>query len=182
MVTAADFRKQDGFKYAIDNGAWSAFKSKTPFNESAFKRCIDLIGKEADFIVVPDIVCGGIHSLRFSESWLQRVTSFDTLALLPVQDEMTPEDIESILGQKVGIFIGGSDHFKESTMGQWARLAERKGVYIHCGRVNTNRRLRMCVAEGIDSFDGSGPSVFPDNCIKLSNEIERLRLQPFLSF
>jgi hypothetical protein len=45
-------------------------------------------------------------------------------------------------------------------MGRWARLAHSRGSICHVGRVNSARRVRLCMAAGVDSFDGSGVSRF----------------------
>jgi len=157
MISARGVHRDEGFQYAIDNGAWTAFKKKQPFDSEAFERVLETHGKNADFIAVPDIVCGGLESLEFSKGWLNRLTGCYTLLLLPVQDGMTVPDVEPLLSKHLGIFIGGSDDFKESTMGEWAGLARKVGCRIHCGRVNSQRRLKLCQLWGIDSFDGSGP-------------------------
>src|SRR5262245_9927254 len=58
------------FKFAIDNGAWPAHTNNVPFDEVGFKRLVNTHGPAADFVVVPDIVKGGLRSLDFSLSWL----------------------------------------------------------------------------------------------------------------
>lgn len=49
---------------------------------------------------------------------------------------------------------------EEATMHRWSALAHSLGSWCHVGRVNTQRRLRLCQMAGADSFDGSGPSRF----------------------
>jgi hypothetical protein len=48
--------------------------------------------------------------------------------------------------------------FKESTVGDWAELARERGTICHVGRVNSQRRIHLCAAAGVTSFDGSGVS------------------------
>lgn len=61
-----------GFPYALDNGAWSAFQQKKPFDEEAFGRALARWADAADWVVAPDIVAGGLPSLEMSLRWLPR--------------------------------------------------------------------------------------------------------------
>src|SRR5262249_44400269 len=61
-----------GFPYAIDNGAWTAHVKGLPFDGEAFTGLLDRLAAAADFIVIPDIVAGGLASLAFSLSWRAR--------------------------------------------------------------------------------------------------------------
>lgn len=160
MVSAKGVLRTEGFRYALDNGAWHSYANKVPFDADAFRRALDLFGERADFIVLPDIVCGGLRSLEFSLSWLDEVRAFGRLMLLPVQDGMEVESVDEVLGDRMGIFIGGETEWKERTMHDWADFAHMFGIYVHCGRVNSRRRLKLCKHAGVDSFDGSGPSRF----------------------
>lgn len=158
MVSAKGVLRSEGMAYALDNGAWNAHVNGTPFDGAAFEKALDLLGECADFIVLPDIVAGGMRSLDFSLSWLDRVRAYGRLILLPIQDGMTIEAVDPVLGDGVGIFIGGSTEFKEKAIPDWCDFARMYGIYSHVGRVNSRRRLKLCKQAGADSFDGSGPS------------------------
>jgi hypothetical protein len=56
--------------------------------------------------------------------------------------------------------------WKEATMALWGQVARSAGASMHVGRVNSARRIALCVAAGADSFDGSGASRF---AVELSN-------------
>lgn len=157
MVSAKGVLRTEGFRYALDNGAWTAFQQQQPFDVPAFERAVRELGTGADFVVVPDIVAGGLESLAFSLDWLPRLSG---LRLLAVQDGMTEDDVAPHIGRSVGVFVGGSTPFKEHTMAGWAKLARSRGAYCHVGRVNTVRRIRQCADAGVDSFDGSSASRF----------------------
>jgi hypothetical protein len=115
-------------------------------------------------IVLPDIVMGGLASLRFSQKWLERLRRRQALAgqtfLIAVQIGMDPEAVRHLLGPRVGVFVGGDTPWKLATMARLARLAHPRGAICHVGRVNSARRVRLCMAAGADSFDGSGVSRF----------------------
>jgi EAL domain-containing protein (putative c-di-GMP-specific phosphodiesterase class I) len=64
------------------------------------------------------------------------------------------------------IFIGGTTEWK---LGPQARAiileAKRRGLWVHVGRVNSKQRIEQIYAMGVDSFDGSGWSRWPDTRI-----------------
>jgi hypothetical protein len=146
-----------GVRYAIDNGAWTAFCKKQEFDDRAFIRLVERHGAGADFVIVPDIVAAGMRSLDFSLSWLPRLERFPRL-LIAVQDGMNEQTIANVLSLRpgLGIFLGGSTEWKLKTMYDWGRVARSGKWYYHVGRVNTVRRIRLCEEAGADSFDGSG--------------------------
>jgi hypothetical protein len=153
MVSAKGVVRTEGFRYALDNGAWTAFQHQLPFDTEAFLEAYRKLGKGADFVVLPDIVAGGYRSLEFSMSWLPRLG--DCPNYLAVQDGMVDADLPSGIE---GIFVGGTTEWKENTLPMWGSAARRQGIKLHVGRVNSARRIHLCEAVGADSFDGSSVS------------------------
>jgi hypothetical protein len=168
LVSATACLRTEGMRYAMDNGAWTAFQQNKPFDEDAFMRAIDKLGESADWIVVPDIVTSGLRSLDYSLSWLEKLRGLPTPLLLAVQDGMEPNDVRELLSPAVGIFIGGSTEWKEETANQWGRLARRRNCYLHVGRVNSQRRIGICNAAGANSFDGTSASRFSKSLQRLA--------------
>ena len=158
MISATGVHRTEGFRYAIDNGAWTAFVQRTQWDKGSFLALLEAHGEDADFVVAPDIVAGGLASLRLSEYWLPRLVKYGHRRLIPVQDGMTVADTRPLVGRDVGIFVGGTTDFKVDTMGRWADLARERDSYCHVGRVNSEIRIRMCGRHGVDSFDGSSAS------------------------
>lgn len=176
MVSAKGVLRTEGFsRYCLDNGAWTAFVTKQPFDEAAFLKAYDLLASGADFVVLPDIVAGSGRSLDFSLAWRERLAPV-CLQLLAVQDgmEMVLDEVNSVVGPKLGIFIGGTTEFKEKTMALWGQIARDRGAYLHVGRVNSIRRINLCRAAGADSFDGSSVSRFAVTLPKLENARQQL--------
>jgi len=149
-----------GFKYGIDNGAFSAWNTGKPWREAPWLRLLRDHGAGAEWAVLPDIVNGGAESLALSLRYLQQVRDMTRRHLIAVQDGMTADDIRPHVGEHVGIFVGGSTEFKEGTLPMWGRLAAEMGCYLHVGRVNTQRRIKLCAMAGADSFDGTTCSRF----------------------
>ena len=83
--------------------------------------------------------------------------------VVPVQDGMTADDVRPLLAEDVG----GSTGWKLETMGQWGALGAEVGAFVHVGRVNSDKRIAMCSAAGVHSFDGTSCTRFAVNCEKL---------------
>lgn len=179
MISARGVWRTEGFPYALDNGAWTAYQKAEPFDSTAFRRCVWRLGAGADFVVAPDIVAGGLDSLRLSLRWLDWLWGLPPSArlLLPVQDGMAPEDVAPHVGARVGIFVGGTDEWKERTSATWGRLARERGAYLHVGRVNTRRRISIAQEAGADSVDGSSASRFAVTIPGLTNAARQQSLR-----
>jgi hypothetical protein len=161
LLTPDNPTPREGLKHGVDNGAWGAFQKNQPFDEGRFLSLVEQSGADADFIVVPDIVAGGMRSLDFSLSWLPRLAG-GPLLLLAVQDGMDVFTVAAVLHAypNLGIFLGGTTEWKLQTMYGWGVLAAVMGRHYHVGRVNTARRIRLCEEAGADSFDGTSATMF----------------------
>lgn len=163
--------------WAVDNGAWPAFVNGLPWDSEAFLRAVDQYGPGADFIVVPDVVAQRDASLRLTEQWLPFLLERDDIAdvrlLIAVQDGMTPDDVAHLVGGRVGVFLGGSTEWKLATMLMWGEFCRSNGLYFHVGRVNSARRIRLCAAAEVDSFDGTSGTRYAVTIPKLDSERRR---------
>lgn len=150
LVSATGVLRTEGFPYALENGAFTAYNQGLPFDEDAFVVALNLLARDADFVVVPDIVGEGARSLAFSMQWLPRVLDATQIALIPVQNGIEPRHVESLLGPRVGIFVGGDD--KERGDGR-------------SGRRRLGPRSRAAAARGATSVASTpraaSPSVRP---------------------
>ena len=159
LVSARGVLRSEGFRYALDNGAWTAHQRGEPFDVAAFERAVAWGACDADWLILPDVVAGGVASLRYSLEWAPRLYGICPL-MLAVQDGMKPADVRSIVGHDIGIALGGSTAWKEATARKWGTLARGTGARFHVLRVNTARRIRICQDAGAHSFDGSSVSRF----------------------
>ena len=156
LVSRAGVWRTEGFdRYVLDNGAWADHQAGRAFDEDAFERLIEQFGAGADWIVLPDIVAGGLASLALSTRWLNRCLSVCPMALIAVQDGMQETDLAPLVGRSVGVFLGGSTEWKLANMLRWGTFCAERGVYYHVARVNTERRVWLAAASGADSIDGS---------------------------
>lgn len=178
LLSPAGSLNPKGRPYALDNGAWSAFQQGTEFDGNAFLRAVDKVGEHAEWIVLPDIVMGGQRSLDLSLSWLDRLAGLPTRLLIAVQNGMTVDDVRHYLNPSVGIFVGGDTQWKETTTQEWGSLARRRNCYLHVGRVNSQRRIRICAAAGADSFDGTSVTRFAVTMRPLDTALRQSDLFP----
>jgi hypothetical protein len=182
LVSAAGELRTEGFQYALDNGAWSAYQRGDRFDESAFLLALNKLGRDADFVVLPDIVSGGEQSLDLTFRWMQRVYRATERVLISVQDGHEPWQIDELLGPRVGVFVGGSTGWKLATTPRWAAVARAKSSWCHVGRVNTKRRIALCGAAGALSFDGTSVVQYPSTIDRLDRATRRATLQGGLAF
>lgn len=196
LLNVVEIRDPMGFRYGLDNGAWPAAedfkKGKRETNVldlEAFERGVAAMGAGADFIVAPDIVQGDEESWRLTSEWLPRLLRDPRLEnvviLIAVQDGFEREDraqeIFRLLDRRVGIFVGGGDEFKETTLPLWGALCRRRDAWFHVGRVNTTRRVALCEAAGATSFDGLSAVRFPVNLAKLDGARRQTDIESFLA-
>lgn len=174
-------RPYPGERWILDNGAWPARKDDLGLLDlwGWFLRVSEIceqMGERPHFAVLPDIVGGGLESLELSLHYLSVERLGDEGELpwhwdwyLAVQDGMSMEDVERILEDQLepdavperyqvkirGLFLGGSDTFKNETGEAWAMLAHKYGIPCHYGRCSSVKKLRQAVAWGYDSCDST---------------------------
>lgn len=173
-----------GLPYTLDNGAWACHQAGVEWTPEPLFRLAERLGHDdrgywragldRGFMVLPDIVGGGLASLDRSIEFRERTRGgvlSDQVAtwLLAVQDGMTTEVVRPLLEQyHLGIFVGGSTQWKWSTVHDWAEIGLDLGCRVHVGRVNTLRRAMLCRDLGVSSSDGSSVSRFAVNAPKMA--------------
>lgn len=157
MVIDKATRPYEGEPWGFDNGAFRDHLRGEPFNESAFLRRLDrAYALGAPYLAVAaDIVCGGVKSLEFSLQWLDRLPG-DWPWYLAVQDGVKLADVEPVLHRFAGIFLGGSDAFKNMAY-YWREFARRHGKRFHYARAGTGRKIARAARVGADSCDSAFP-------------------------
>jgi hypothetical protein len=147
------------FDCALDNGAFACFSKGYPFMEKVFLEALDRCykhGLKLDFIVCPDIVCGGKDSLKFSLKWADgRLATCPRLALV-VQDGMEVKDLDcSVMERFSHIFVGGSVAWKWKTAHGWKLHASAYGMKCHIGQCGQLKYLNKAKNLSIDSVDST---------------------------
>lgn len=173
LVSAAGEHRTEGMAYALENGAWSYYQKRQPFDEARFGAALGKLGRDADFVVMPDIVCGGECSLELTFRWMKRVLDATNVGLIPVQDGHEAWQVDELLGPRVGVFVGGDTPWKLATLDRWAAVCRERRAWCHVGRVNTSRRIAACGAAGATSFDGTSVTKFPSTLVRLDRATHR---------
>jgi len=167
--------------FAIDNGAYICHLYKTPFPEERFLRLCNMWGNGADWIAIPDVVGNGSKTLDLLPIWIDKIKqqSPNARLLLVWQDGITKQDILPYIEKGIGVFVGGTTEAKLKNMSWIARLCIDNDVYCHIGRVNSERRVRLCRDIGANSFDGSGWSRFICTLMYLERIIQDKQMSLF---
>ena len=169
LISATGVHRSEGFPYAIDNGAWTAFQQGREFDSLAFRTLLESHGRGADWIVCPDVVADAVASLRMTERWLPEVSAVGARVLVAVQDGMAPDDVAPWVRGGCGVFLGGSTEWKLDRMQAWGDWCASEGAYYHVARVNTGRRIKMAQLSRAHSVDGTSATRFSVNIRRLSN-------------
>ena len=152
---------------ALDNGAWGSYQRGEEWCRRSFESLLANHADRADFVVAPDIVAGGRESLTRSVEWLPSLLSTTERVLIPVQDGMAPGDLGGLLGDRVGVFVGGTTEWKLRNIRPFCDAATEAGAWSHVGRVNSVTRINVCLSAGATSFDGTSASRYAKTLPKL---------------
>jgi len=158
-LTPDNARDPKDMPYFLDNGAFSAWKNQTEWSERRFLALVEKY-QNYDFVVAPDIVCGGTGSLMRSLEYTGKVPSPLYLA---VQDGMCANQVTEFIDHFDGLFIGGSISWKFQTARMWADLAHLHGKKCHAGRVGTWEGFVHMHFSGVDSVDTTTASRHQDD-------------------
>ena len=141
--------------YALDNGAFPAWKNSEAWDEEAFIRLLEWASSQElapRWVVVPDVVTNPGATIDLWRHWSPLLRERGFTVALAVQDGMTPKTVEGAQLEPEIIFVGGSTDFKWGTLPLWVAAFP----HVHVGRVNGLRGLMRCHELGVESCDGTG--------------------------
>lgn len=139
-----------GQVWAMDNDAFSAW------NADRFKRALDYYADLPNclFVVVPDVLCDATATRERFETWHAHVATYGYPLAYVAQNGQRREDVP--FSQIGALFIGGDNAFKLGASAAGLVLeAKARGLWVHMGRVNSQKRIRYARAIGCDSVDGT---------------------------
>ena len=115
--------------FALDNGAFSAWKSGKPFDIGGYAKWINHWHKHPalDFYVMPDVIDGDENeNTKMRAAWFNRVERSAWGKGYPVWHMHEPLDyLATLVGAFSGICIGSSGQFSEvGTTDWWAKMSE----------------------------------------------------------
>lgn len=152
---------QPGERWAADNDAFGAW------DESRFRSMLDRFQDAPGclFVTAPDVVADARATAERFEVWQPQLAARGFPVALVAQDGA--ENFDLPWDRLDALFIGGSTEFKLSAAAaDLGAEAKRQDKWLHVGRVNSQKRLRIAFAMQADSTDGTGWSKFPDTYFK----------------
>lgn len=170
----------EGTLFGIDNGCYRQGEKFSLKKYLKRLKVLQKLQKQCLFATAPDVVGNARETWKRSEEVLPEIRALGYKAALVAQDGM--EDYPIRWGAFDCLFIGGSTKWKLSEDSfQIAKEARQNGCWIHLGRVNSRRRIRIAYQAGCDSVDGTHLVFKPDKHLdQLKRWMEELRKQPFL--
>lgn len=147
--------------YIIDNGAFEAWQQEKTWDGKKFLKYCNMLtemGKVPYFVVLPDIVAGGVTSLEQSAEYYPLISKAWP-KYLAVQNGMEIPEIRDFIEsyQVDGIFVGGTISWKWRNTWILSHYAHKWGIKCHVGRIGSWEGYEMCEQAGVDSVDGSTP-------------------------
>ena len=146
----------------VDNGAFSG----VGFEPKAFLALLEWLKpyrSRVRFVACPDVVGDWKTTLALFWEWqpqIRRVYPYPVAIVL--QDGVKLDEIPWTYCKAV--FVGGSTEFKLSALvDDCIAEAQRRGKWVHVGRVSTRRRINHFRDVGVDSVDSSAFARWPMN-------------------
>lgn len=164
--------------FALDNGAYADFINSRPFQKDKFLALLECLGEFADFVVIPDSVGERRETIELARAWIPKLKKY-SLAFV-AQDGMMGNDVFEFINCIDYVFIGGTTDWKLSMLKHWGEFCRENNLKMHVGRVNSIKRVKLCMDAGAFSFDGSGFARFKRTLVSVSNFIMQDRKQQTL--
>ena len=164
--------------FAADNGC---FVQSEKYSDEGYLAWLNKLDRESClFAAAPDVVGDAEKTRDRSYPMLPKIRELGFKAAFVIQDGETPDQIR--WDELDAIFIGGSTEWKLGPIAaDIASEAKKRGKWIHMGRVNSFKRMRLAAAIGCDSVDGTYLAFEPDNRKgKIEEWLQKLKEQPLL--
>lgn len=149
-------------RWGMDNDAFKDFHAQRFFNALEYfqpykDRCL--------FVVCPDSLSDHKQTLVRWWEWQGLIKYFGFPVAFVAQDGLCLDEVP--WAQMDALFVGGSDQFKDRESHTVIQEAQKRGLWVHVGRVNDSEsRLRYCLSMGVDSIDGTAFAYKPSKMLK----------------
>jgi hypothetical protein len=132
------------------------------------------------WMLAPDVPFDAAGTLELSRKWLAPIRELGVPAAFAAQDGC---DVVGLPWDEFdALFLAGSTEWKIGPVAErLAREARDRGKWVHMGRVNSLRRLRIAEWFGCDTADGTYLKFGPDkNLARLRGWLDELHHTPSL--
>ena len=164
--------------FAVDNGC---FSQPAKYTNTGFLTWLDTLNRKCLFATAPDVVGDADKTLERSLPVLAEIRKLGYSAGYVGQDG----------AKKTGLpwdkfdcfFVGGTTAWKMSQVAANLIIeAKQRGKWVHVGRVNSYKRMRIVDFFGADSCDGTHLTFGPNNKIKdIHRWLDQVEQQPNLN-
>ena len=145
-----------------DNGSFT-----NVFEEDKFFCFLDRMlpyKEKCKFIACPDTLCDPVDTMKKWELYAERIKNLGYPVAFVCQDGQENLPFPSNYD---ALFIGGSTEWKLGGGAlQCIREAKKNNKFVHVGRVNSLKRVKHFMLEGVDSVDGTHVCFEPDKAIE----------------
>ena len=150
--------ERSGREWCGDNDAFHGL-----YSDTAFERFLDA-GRahlsKCRFVACPDVLCDAAATSRLWTQKAEMIRARGYRTAFVLQDGHGPDDIPATAA---AVFIGGSTEFKYSVAVRDSIAgALRRRLWVHVGRVNSQRRIAYFQSLGANSCDGTTINRAPD--------------------
>jgi hypothetical protein len=145
-----------GVPWAADN---DCFNGLDPRAYHAMLDRLHNVGGRCLFVTVPDVLGDAIQTARLFERWWTAPARRGLPVALVAQDGL--QHLAQWLGTAWpridALFLGGSTDWKLGASARaLVREAKQRRLWVHMGRVNSQKRIGYAAEIGCDSIDGTG--------------------------
>lgn len=141
---------REGRRWAADNDAFHGRFEAAQF--TAHLTRLTPFQSTCLFVVSPDVVCDPAATATLFQEWGPRIRDLGYPVAWVAQNSARPDDIPDC----DCVFIGGDTAWKLSSDAfDICVAAKQRGLWLHIGRVNSERRTLLAARMGADSVDGT---------------------------
>lgn len=173
-------RPPEGQVWAADNGR---FASPQDYTDEGYLRWLAAMPAESClFATAPDVVGDAAATLDMLGPMWARISGAGYRVAFVAQDGLERLDVP--WENFSTLFLGGTTGWKLSEAAhELAAEAKRRGKWVHMGRVNSLRRMRLAKAMHCDSVDGTFLKFGPDvNRERMARWFHDLHANPMLEW
>ncbi len=151
--------------YACDNDVFTNWQKGRVWGQEMHCAWLEMLDKiPADnppmWILLPDAVADWPRTVELASLYLPVLRQRGLPVALALQDRCDFEQVADFSPNWV--FVAGSTEWKEANMHAICDYFKPRGIPVHVGRVNTMRRIWLCMSAGADSCDGTTLNKFPE--------------------
>lgn len=148
--------------FGIDNGCFSHPErfDRDRYADFVIKKIEEAPGR-CLFATAPDVMGDHLGTLRQFEAHAEQLSATGAPVALVGQPGLGVEDVP--WRDVDALFLGGGTAWRSGQEAHALALeAQRRGLWVHMGMVNTTRRIKAAQSMGCDSVDGTFLKYGPD--------------------